>query len=49
MTVVFRPAHREPAALDEFEVFDNGERIPDALIHTGPKLENVSPAANIGL
>jgi hypothetical protein len=34
MTAVFRPAHRDPAALDEPEVFDNGERIPDALIHT---------------
>ena len=34
MTVVFRPASRDPAALDEPEAFDNGERIPDALIHT---------------
>jgi hypothetical protein len=34
MTVVFRPAHLDPAALDEAEVFDNGEQIPDALIHT---------------
>jgi hypothetical protein len=34
MTVVFRPANLDPAALDEPEVFDNGERIPDALIHT---------------
>jgi hypothetical protein len=34
MTVVFRPAHRDPAALNEPEVFDNGEQIADALIHT---------------
>src|SRR5438876_11065780 len=34
MTVVFRPANPDPAALDEPEVFENGERIPDALIHT---------------
>ena len=34
MTVVFRPTHLDPAALDEAEVFDNGEQIPDALIHT---------------
>src|SRR5207245_11301758 len=34
MTVVFRPTHLERPALCETEVFDNGERIPDALIHT---------------
>jgi hypothetical protein len=34
MTVVFRPANLDAAALDEPEVFDNGELIPDALIHT---------------
>jgi hypothetical protein len=34
MTVVFRPANRDPAALDEPEVFANGGRIRGALIHT---------------
>jgi hypothetical protein len=34
MTVVFRPANLDPVALTEPEVFDNGERILAALIHT---------------
>ena len=34
MTVVFRPTNLDLAALDEPEVFDNGEWIPAALIHT---------------
>jgi hypothetical protein len=34
MTVVFRPTNLDPAALGEAEVFDNGERIFSALIHT---------------
>ena len=34
MTVVFRPANLDPVVLTEPEVFDNGERILAALIHT---------------
>jgi hypothetical protein len=34
MTVVFRPANLDPLALTEPEVFDNGEVILAALIHT---------------
>jgi hypothetical protein len=61
MTVVFRPANLEPAALDEAEVFDNGEQIPDALIHTeqlpkgfptelfAPRLVNGSFAIRVNL
>ena len=34
MAVVFRSLHPEPHNAETDEVFDNGERIPDALIHT---------------
>src|SRR5438094_825696 len=61
MTVVFRPQNLDAAALDEAEVFDNGERIPDALIHTeqlpkgfpteqfAPQLVNGSAAIRVNL